>query len=404
MAPPIRFGILGAGAVSRQFALSLALLPDAIAVAVASRTRQNAERFARELGLPRAYGEPAALFDDREVDVVYVATPAGVHREHALAAIAAGKAVLIEKPFAASSEEAREIVRAAREARVFCMEAMWMRFVPLFDVMRELVQGGALGEVTLLEAELGFPIPYREGSRYYDAALGGGALLDLGVYPLSLAYALLGPPERALALRSERHGVDTQMCMVLAYPRALAQLTCSFENHARNSAYVLGSGGTLEIEPPLYAPSRLTLTRGPAAARDAEARAVASEVAFRTASAPSGAHAAAAGGAHAAAPSGAHAAARRWLAALDRVPRLVELRRRWTPTLKPLLRRNRERIARHFPGFGYQFEAAEVVRCLRAGELESPRMPLDETVAILELLSRLAASAAAGGASVTVRG
>jgi predicted dehydrogenase len=353
MARAIRWGILGAGRVSHEFAHSLRLVPDARIAAVASRTREHAERLAGELGV-RAYSDLSAFFADPDIDVVYIATPAGLHEEHALAAIGDGKAVLCEKPFAASAASARRIAEAARAAGVFCMEAMWMRFVPLVRELKAMLERGEIGDVRLLQAELGFPIPYREGSRYYDAALGGGALLDLGVYPLSLAFYLLGLPSDTHAFVISDHGVDEQVCVTLQYPNALAQLTCTFANRARNNAFVLGSRGQIEIDAPLYAPTGMTVTRSPALDSGGGPR-----------------------------PS--------WEPLIDKRPRLVELRRRLTPTLKPLVRRNQQRITRHFPGFGYQFEAEEAMRCMWAKELESPLMPLGETVALLELLDRLRA-------------
>lgn len=352
MTRTIRWGVLGASRVSREFAHCLGLLPRARLTAIASRTREHAEQLARELGV-RAYSDLEAFFADPDIDVVYVATPPALHEEHALAAIAQGKAVLCEKPFATSPAAARRIASAAREAGVFCMEAMWMRFIPLVRELRALLQRGEIGDVRLLHAELGFPVPYREGSRHYDAAQGGGVLLDLGIYALSLAFFLLGLPSDAHAFVQSDHGVDEQVCVTLQYPNALAQLTCTFANTARNNALLLGTRGQIELDAPLYAPTGMTITHSDASA----------------------------GG----------AAARAWEPLVDKLPRLVELRRRITPTLKPLLRRNQARITRHFPGFGYQFEAEEAIRCMWANELESPIMPLGETVALLELVDRLRA-------------
>jgi predicted dehydrogenase len=352
MARLVRWGLLGAGLVSRQFALCLRLLPDTRVVAVASRTRAHAEGLAQELGA-RASADYEALFADPEVDVVYIATPPGLHAAHALRAIARGKAVLCEKPFADSARAARDIVGAARERRVFCMEAMWMRFMPVIEQLKLRLARGDIGQVRMLQAELGFAIPERPGSRYYDSALGGGALLDLGVYPLSLAYHLLGPPSAAALFETPAaSGVDAQVVLTLKYPGALASLSASFANRARNNAFVLGSAGQIELSPPLYAPTEMLITR------------TRPEAAPRRGGGGLG-------------------------PLLERSPRWVELRRRLTPVIKPIVRRNHERVVCNFPGFGYQFEAAEVLRCLRAGELESPHMPLDESVAILALIERL---------------
>lgn len=352
MTRTIRWGVLGASRVSHEFSHCLGLLPQARLTAVASRTREHAERLAGELGV-RAYSDLDAFFGAPDIDIVYVATPPALHEEHALAAIRSGKAVLCEKPFATSPDAARRIAAAAREAGVFCMEAMWMRFVPLVRELRTMLERGDIGDVRLMHAELGFPLPYREDSRHYDAARGGGVLLDLGIYALSLAFFLLGLPSDAHAFVASDHGVDEQVCVTLQYPNALAQLTCTFANRARNNAFLLGTRGQIELDAPLYAPTGMTITHVDSSVSGAPARI--------------------------------------WEPLVDKLPRLVELRRRLTPTLKPLLRRNQTRVTRHFPGFGYQFEAEEAMRCMWANEQESPIMPLGETVALLELLDRLRA-------------
>jgi predicted dehydrogenase len=354
---PLRWGVLGAGTVSRHFASSLRLLPDAEVVSVASRTPASARRLAAELGIPGCHETYEALLADPRVDAVYVATPAALHRDHCLLSLAAGKAVLCEKPFALDAAQAREVAEGARRRGLFCMEAMWMRFIPAIRDLRERVRGGDIGEVVSLEAELRYPVPMREGSRHHDPALGGGALLDLGIYPLSLAFHLLGAPSALVARATfAPTGVDDQASVLLSYPRALASLSCGFVGTGRNGATVIGTRGAIEVEPPIHSPHALTITRWPEAGPAAEASGV-----------------------------------RR---ALERLPLAVELRRRLAPRIRPLIRRNRTRVAHHFRGFGYQFEAAEAMRCIRAGLTESPVMPLDESVAILEAMDEIRRSIA----------
>ena len=359
---PIRWGLLGAGTVSRQFARSVALLEGHCVRAVASRSAGRAADLARDLGGGVvAHDSYSALVEDQSVDAIHVATPPALHAEHATLALRAGKAVLCEKPFATSAAEAQAMADTARTMGVFCMEAMWMRFIPIVRTLRERIRRGDIGQVRMLHAELGFPIPFDRARRCYDPTPGGGALLDLGIYPLSLAWFLLGRPEEGRALATHAAtGVDDQTAIVLSYASgALACLSCSFAQRGRNSAVVAGADGSFTLEAPLYAPSRLVWTRGAPAAR-AAGRAARGKVARL----------------------------------LESMPSLTAARRSLAPLLRQIVRRERESFSEPFTGFGYQFEAAEVGRCLREGLLESPDMPLDESVEILAAVDALRTSGA----------
>ena len=193
---PIRWGILGTGRVAGRFAQALRELDDARLLAAGSRRLATAEAFARHHGVERAYGSYAQLAADPDLDIVYVASPHALHREHSLLCLEAGRAVLCEKPFALNATEAREVIASARSRGLFCMEAMWTRFLPAMRRLTELVDAGAIGELRMVTAQLGFPSEPDPSSRLFDPALGGGALLDLGVYPLALASQLLGRPGR----------------------------------------------------------------------------------------------------------------------------------------------------------------------------------------------------------------
>lgn len=348
---PVGFGILGAGTISRHFTAALQHVHGAEAIAVASRTESRASSFAADFGISQWYSDYGKLVSDPRVDVLYVATPAGLHHEHSLLAIEAGKAVLCEKPFAASAAQARQVVDAARARGVFCMEAMWMRFVPLVRDLATRVGRGDIGALRSLQADLSFPIPFSEGSRYYDADLGGGSLLDLGVYPVSLATMLLGQPTDVRAAQiTGPGGVDEQMTVSLAYPEALATLTCGFTGTGRNGAYIIGTEGFIEVDAPVYAPTSMRITHtGAAVPQVGDAQ----------------------GG-----------LSRR----LERMPGAIELRRRLGPWLKPTVRGNRERVTKHFRGYGYQFEAEEVIRCIAAGKTESAIMPLDASIAAIDIV------------------
>ena len=194
-ATPLRWGVIGTGGIANTFAADLALTATGAITAVGSRRLERAEAFADRFAIPNRHGDYAALVADPEVDVVYVATPAPRHLEDSRLALDAGKPVLVEKPFTMDASEARELVAVARAAGLFLMEAMWTRFLPHVIQIRELLGEGVLGSIVTVTADHGqlFEDP---GLRLFAPELGGGALLDLGVYPVSFASMVLGTPER----------------------------------------------------------------------------------------------------------------------------------------------------------------------------------------------------------------
>jgi predicted dehydrogenase len=190
----IRWGNVGPGRIATSVMPDFAQVPHARAVAVASRSTERAQAFADEHGLDRAYGSYAEMIADPGVDALYIATPHPQHHALALAAIRAGKAVLVEKSFTATVAGAQELIAAAGQAQVFAMEAMWTRFQPAIVAARELIADGAIGEVRQVQADLGVDRPYDPADRLFDLAQGGGAMLDLGVYVVSFAQHFLGTP------------------------------------------------------------------------------------------------------------------------------------------------------------------------------------------------------------------
>ncbi|GAA3945441.1 Gfo/Idh/MocA family oxidoreductase [Streptomyces gulbargensis] len=310
----VRWGVLATGGIAERFTSDLRGLEGAEVVAVASRTEASARAFADRFGIPRAYGDWAGLFADAEVDVVYVATPHHAHREAAGRALEAGKAVLCEKAFTLNSGEAEELVGIARDRGLFLMEAMWMYCNPLIRRLAELVRDGAIGEVRTVQADFGLAGPFGPGHRLRDPAVGGGALLDLGVYPVSFAQLLLGEPSavQAHALLSPE-GVDLNTGMLLGWESgASALLSCSIVADTPLTASVTGTEGRIDVPRGFFFPERFTLVRNGGAEPEE----------FVNADDP-------------------HA-------------------------------------LRH--------EAAEVMRCLRAGEKESPLVPLEGTLAVMRTL------------------
>ena len=259
----IRWGIAGPGRIAHVVAPDFAHVPGAELVAVGSRSPQRAEAFAREHGVARAHGSYGALIADPDVDVVYVATPHPQHHAIALAAIRAGKAVLVEKAFTATRAGAEEIAAEARGRGVFAMEAMWTRFLPAVVRARDLIADGAIGPVAAVQADLGIVREFDGSDRMFAAALGGGALLDLGVYVVSLAQMVLGTPQRVHAVGThEVNGVEASAALLLAWDDGrAATLVTSLHSPMPAAAWIFGADGFIELPPRFHHPSRVVLHR-----------------------------------------------------------------------------------------------------------------------------------------------
>lgn len=258
----IRWGILGTGKIAKKFATGLAHVSQADLVAVGSRSEASADAFGAAFGIPRRHASYEALVADPEVDVVYVATPHTLHREHALLALRHDRAVLCEKPFAINAVEAEEVVAVARERGLFVMEAMWTRFIPLITHLRTLLADGVIGDVRMLAADFGFRADFGPGHRLFDRALGGGALLDVGVYPVSFASMVWGAPAR---IASFAHlgptGVDEHAAILLDYGDRLATLYAAIDVDTPVEATLMGTAGRIQVHRRFHHASRLTITR-----------------------------------------------------------------------------------------------------------------------------------------------
>lgn len=249
-APPLRWGILAPGMIAGRFAEALNAHTRQVLAGVASRSPERASAFAQKFRVERVHDSYAALVADPGIDAVYVASPHSEHRDQAVLAISAGKHVLVEKAFARNAGEARALVSAARAQGVTLMEAMKTRFLPRTDVVRQLLADGALGELAHLRADQGAPLAHVP--RLLDPALAGGALLDLGVYAVSYALFVLGPPRqvRASGFLTDT-GVDRQACVTVEgfgdHPYAQAQLFSTLAAATPRSADIIGSLGRLEL-------------------------------------------------------------------------------------------------------------------------------------------------------------
>ncbi|RCX20661.1 putative dehydrogenase [Fontibacillus phaseoli] len=255
---PIKWGIMGTGTIAEQFAADLSHTSNGAAYAVGSRKPGNAALFAAQFGIPRAYGSYMELVNDPEIDVIYVATPHRYHLENALNSIRAGKAVLCEKPVTVNSRELELLISAARERRVFVMEAMWMRFLPPMQKAKEWVRAGRIGEVRLVQAEFGIMADWDPEGRLLSPELAGGALLDVGIYPLSFASMVFGAQPREIYshARIGRTEVDEQFSALLTYDSGqVASLHGAIRLGMRNEAVIHGTKGCITLPSMNKAPS-----------------------------------------------------------------------------------------------------------------------------------------------------
>lgn len=313
MDAPIRWGIIGTGSIAKQFARGLRALPDAALVAVGSRAQDTADAFGVEFEVPRRYATYEALVGDPEVDAVYISTPHPFHMPNTLLALDAGKAVLCEKPFAINAREAEAMVKKAREKKVFLMEAMWTRFIPVVAQAREWVEQGAIGDVRMVAADFGFRAGWNEESRLLNRELGGGSLLDVGIYAISFASMIMKRQPSNIASLADigKTGVDEQAAMVFGYDGGqLATLYTAVRTNTPHEADILGADGNIRIHAPFWKATKATLT-----------------------------------------------------------------------TSKGAITADMPHV-----GNGYNYQAAEVARCLREGRLESDIMPLDETLALMQTM------------------
>lgn len=268
-AQPIRWGILGTGDIAGQFAADLLLLPEAVIQAVGSRSQSKSDAFGDAYNIPNRHASYEALAADPEVDIIYIATPHAMHCENALLCMEHGKAVLCEKPLALNRAQCEAMMAKAQEKNCFFMEAMWTYCFPAIRAIRALLAEGALGEVQFVRADFFFNYPYENDARLYDPALGGGALLDVGIYPLAIALLAYGQPpvqHTSLVTRAP-NGVDLQNAFTLAFPNGgLAQLASGFSADIPEEAIIAGTKGTIAIPARFFRPSRFVLHRNEQAA------------------------------------------------------------------------------------------------------------------------------------------
>ena len=265
----IRWGVVGPGAIVVEFAQAMQRVPGGDIVAVASRSQRRADDYADRFDVARRYGDYAALAGDREVDAVYVATPQSRHEADTVLCLQAGKAVLCEKPCALDARQVRRMVDEARSRGLFLMEAIWSRFLPAYRALVDVVGSGRIGQLHLVEADFGFALPFDPDHRLYRGDLGGGGLLDLGIYPLQLCALLLGHPEHVVADGVVgTTGVDEQVAAVLRHRGGtLGVVKAGLRVAMSCTARVAGSEGVIEIPAFMHCPASITVRGAGASSR-----------------------------------------------------------------------------------------------------------------------------------------
>ena len=313
----IKWGILSTGHISKKFADALAILPDAELSAVASRDLETAQKFAEKYNVPKAYGTYEELADDPDIDVIYIGTPHTFHLENSVLCMRKGKAVLCEKAFTINAAEAREMVSVAREENIFLMEAMMTRHIPLVIKVLNWIEEGRIGEVRMVRASRCARGVFPAGARQLNPELGGGSLLDVGIYVISFASMIYqkSPVETVGICHIGDWGSDEQGIAILKYGNGeIADLSFALRTAAVNEAYIFGTEGYIKIEDVFAVPTRASLVINK----------------FET-----------------------------------------------------------EVLEEPIVGNALNYEAEEVMRCLRAGLKESPLMPLDESIQIMEIMDNL---------------
>ncbi|MDO3408361.1 Gfo/Idh/MocA family oxidoreductase [Saccharibacillus sp. CPCC 101409] len=252
----IKWGIIGTGWIADQFAADLKHASNGELYAVGSRTLESAREFAGKFDIPQAYGSYEELVGDPEVDAVYVGTPHPFHKENVLTALNAGKAVLCEKPFTVNAKELDEMIETAREKKLFLMEAMWSRFLSPLVQVRKWLSEQKIGEIRIVKAEFGFDAGWNPEGRLLNPELGGGALLDAGVYPVSFASMVFGPNPQSVWTTAHigETGVDEHFSILLDYGSGrTASLNGGVRLNMPNDAYIHGTNGYIHIPQFLFA-------------------------------------------------------------------------------------------------------------------------------------------------------
>ncbi|MDX9973189.1 MAG: Gfo/Idh/MocA family oxidoreductase, partial [FCB group bacterium] len=263
MTTPIRWGILGTGSIAHKFADGLRAVADADLVAVGSRTQRTADAFGDEFDVPKRHASYEGLVADPDVDIIYVSTPHPMHAPNTILCLNAGKPVLCEKPFTVNLREAEGVVRLAREKKLFLMEAMWTRYIPVIVKVREWIQAGRIGDVNMVAGDFGFRTDVNAEGRLFNLDYAGGALLDVGIYPISFASMVFGTQPSRIASMAQlgETGVDEHAGIVFGYDGGqMAVLYTAVRTDTPQEVDILGTKGSIRIHTPFWKATKATLT------------------------------------------------------------------------------------------------------------------------------------------------
>ncbi|MEI6422546.1 MAG: Gfo/Idh/MocA family oxidoreductase, partial [Lentisphaerota bacterium] len=338
--------------MAHNFAEVLRHHEKSVILAVGSRSRDAAQTFAKKYHIPLSCSAYKDVANNGDIDAIFIATPPALHKENSIICLRAGKAVLCEKPFTLTASEAKEVILEARRQKRFCMEAMWTRFVPIIRKIKKMLDEGAIGETVGMFADFGIRLdPLKEDYRW-DSVRGGGVLLDLGVYPVSLAHYFFGKPERisSYGMIGSR-GVDEQVSAIFGYPGGIqATLFSSFKTDSPQEIVILGTRGMIRTRSPIYCPlqAELLLTKNPD---------VYPKIDYNS-----------------------------WKERLKGHPFCRKALLSAKKILPFLTNEHSFEITAPFAGDGHIYEIEEVERCIRDGKTESDIMPLDETLRVMESL------------------
>jgi predicted dehydrogenase len=345
----LKWGILGTGEVAFDVAFAINYVQNNKVVGVASRTAKNAEWFAGNLPDAKAYADYEALIQDPNVDIIYVATPNSTHSEMMRKCIAAKKHILCEKPFCLESKEGQEIKALANAANVFCMEALWTRFIPATKSVIKQLKNGKIGTLRFVKGSFGHIFSKK---RCYSKELGGGVLFDLGMYLISLTYPILGSPDSyQFTPIIGKTGVDEQSNFTFSYKSGIiASFQCSFLNDLENTIEFYGENGILKLGPPFYRTSKIS---------------------FEAQSSPNGEH-----------KKEVRKNPYGYPGPMNQAPYYKE-------RLKPILPSKTKVSSIPFKGNGYHYEIEEVYNCIQKGWIESEILPLDHSIKVVDIMNKL---------------
>lgn len=256
----IRWGIIGLGNIAHKFAEGLSFVDEAILSGVASSSVERAEEFSKQYGDPHIYNSYEELSASPDIDIIYIASINTDHYNHTLLCLNNNKHVLCEKPFTLSKSESDKLFTLAKEKNLFCMEALWTRFLPSMKYLESLMNSKTYGEIEKIEATFGFDALGKSRSRLLDKKMGGGALYDIGIYPIFLSNLLLGKPSKIAAnVEYGKTGVDIHSEIIYSYPNAAAELTCSFKEGLSNEATIKFQNATILLKAMWHCPTEMFL-------------------------------------------------------------------------------------------------------------------------------------------------